>query len=248
MIRILFLLLLCTASIASDNRLRIVELQHSFADRIVVIIKPHLSATTGISASDNKLLLNISDEEFARIEPIIKQLDVAPIRLMISVRQRNNDDRDENTTTTNVIINNKKSEIAIAGRYQTERDESHSWQRVQTIDGAAAFLQTGYDIPTITAHYSPFSGAITVGSTYRAVGTGFYVLPRVNGNSVTLVINPTRQSALQNGQIANNVIETQVSGELGQWIALGSSGLQQFDHQTQNREAWHVELRADLMP
>ncbi len=234
--------------VIGENRLRIYELKHSFAAPVLEMIRPHLPSGTGASAHDNKLLLNISDEDFARIEPLLQQLDAAPIRVMVSVRQRQQHHQKDQGVQADVNLSNQGSDVRVRGQYSTSRDNENATQKIQTLSGQAAFLQTGYEIPYLTISASPLTGTISTGTQFRAVGTGFYVLPRVNGDSVTLLINPRQESALRNGQIRSNVIETQVSGRISEWLELGGSTQQQHSYSTQRQNSWQVELRVDVLP
>jgi hypothetical protein len=66
---------------------------------------------------------------------------------------------------------------------------------------------------------------------YQDVGRGFYAVPRVNGQRVTLDIS--QQSASQGGygSINQQRLSTTVSGRLGEWIELGGSGRQASGNQ-----------------
>ena len=110
---ILFCCLLLVAN-ASENRLRIYELKHSLAAPVLEVIRPHLPANAGASAVDNKLLLNISDDEYTRLEPILQQLDAAPIRVIVSVRQRDQNRGAEKTLAVDATISNQGSDVAVA--------------------------------------------------------------------------------------------------------------------------------------
>jgi hypothetical protein len=61
------------------------------------------------------------------------------------------------------------------------------------------------------------------GTQYRDVATGFYVLPRVTGDRVTLDVSPQRESMSRQVGGAVNVqnMNTTVSGRLGEWMEIG---------------------------
>jgi hypothetical protein len=103
------------------------------------------------------------------------------------------------------------------------------------LEGAGAFIRTGQSIPV--PQYPivgrPFINGQVVGSfnsavEYRDVLTGFYVLPRLAGDRVTLEINP-RSDTLANpeqnlppGSVNIQQAATIVSGRLGEWIEVGA--------------------------
>ena len=58
---------------------------------------------------------------------------------------------------------------------------------------------------------------------YYDVGSGFYVLPRLNGEQVTLLVATELSSLKPAAQATTKVqgLETTVTGRLGEWIELG---------------------------
>jgi hypothetical protein len=77
----------------------------------------------------------------------------------------------------------------------------------------------------------PGGAVVNEGYVYQDVGRGFYAVPRVNGQRVTLDIS--QQSASQGGygSINSQRLSTTVSGRLGEWIELGGSGRQASGNQ-----------------
>ena len=58
---------------------------------------------------------------------------------------------------------------------------------------------------------------------YHEVGSGFYVLPRLNGDQVTLLAATDLSSVQPGSHPTANVqgVETTVTGRLGEWMELG---------------------------
>ena len=113
-------------------------------------------------------------------------------------------------------------------RYQTlstraEGDESNV-HVVQTVDGQPAFISAGESVPlpdqtvVVTG-----AGAVVQDSIhYRDVTSGFYVIPHVNRDEVTLQIAPQLESAGHSGgAIDIQHVQSTASGRLGEWIELG---------------------------
>lgn len=63
------------------------------------------------------------------------------------------------------------------------------------------------------------------GVDYRSSGSGFYVRPRVQGERVSIEIRAAEASLSpdRRGALDQVVLETRVSGRLGEWIDLGRS-------------------------
>jgi type II secretory pathway component GspD/PulD (secretin) len=60
-------------------------------------------------------------------------------------------------------------------------------------------------------------------TSYKEIGTGFYVVPRLSGERVLLDISPQKEQLVsgRDKSIATQRIVTTVSGRLGEWIELG---------------------------
>jgi hypothetical protein len=60
---------------------------------------------------------------------------------------------------------------------------------------------------------------------YRDAASGFYVLPRLSGNRVTLEISQQRETLARGAAGAASVqgLVTTVSGRIGEWIEIGST-------------------------
>jgi len=68
-------------------------------------------------------------------------------------------------------------------------------------------------------------GRVVESTEYRDVDTGFYVLPRVSGERVTLDIASQREAliARRPGAVDVQRATTTVSGRLGEWIEVAGS-------------------------
>ena len=106
-------------------------------------------------------------------------------------------------------------------------DQGDVTQRIQVLEGNAAFIHTGQSVPVGERNVFHGPGGTTIQDSvrYRDVTTGFYVYPRVNGDRVILRISPQKQnlSPEGGGRIDVQTAETTVSGRLGQWIDLGGT-------------------------
>ncbi len=114
--------------------------------------------------------------------------------------------------------------------YDTERQtRSPATQQLQVLEGNWASIQTGSSVPVLEQRLHALGVESRV--RYKDVLSGFEVLPRVNGERVTLDIRPQRAalSRLGNGAIDVQALQTTVSGRLGEWIDLGGTATQQED-------------------
>jgi type II secretory pathway component GspD/PulD (secretin) len=93
------------------------------------------------------------------------------------------------------------------------------------MEGGTATIYVGQSIPlgTRSTTQTPWGAQTTDSIEYRNVTSGFTVIPRLNGDRVTLDITAKRDSPASSGGGRFDVqgIQTSVSGKLGEWIALG---------------------------
>ena len=110
-------------------------------------------------------------------------------------------------------------------------DDKNSF-RVQTVEGQPAFIKTGQSVPVANQNVFVTGSGVVVQDTveYRDVTSGFYVVPRLSGNMVTLLVSPqlSRVTPHQGAVFDIQNVETTVSGRLGEWIEIGGVN-QQFN-------------------
>ena len=85
---------------------------------------------------------------------------------------------------------------------RSARDEQAE-QRLQVLEGGQAYISTGE------------------ARIYGQAGTGFAVIPRVSGSSVTLDIAAQQEAFTRGGAVRGERAVSTVSGRLGDWIELG---------------------------
>jgi type II secretory pathway component GspD/PulD (secretin) len=109
--------------------------------------------------------------------------------------------------------------------------EDHKAQHVQALEGKPALISLGQAVPLQQRQIArPPGHAYIIDSTeYHAVDSGFYVVvPRLNGNRVTLEILAKNDSIQANANAAIPAMHTQkiltsAHGRLGEWMVLGGT-------------------------
>ena len=127
-------------------------------------------------------------------------------------------------------------------------------------EGTSGYIETGESIPYFSAGGGWFSGRrgfIGGDVAYKDVNTGFYVLPRVHGDQVILDVSPFKQSQskTRGGDINTQSASTQITGKIGQWLAIGGTTEQVqrsstsigSSHSTQSRNNESIWIKADLV-
>ncbi|NNE36960.1 MAG: hypothetical protein HKN08_01545, partial [Gammaproteobacteria bacterium] len=101
---------------------------------------------------------------------------------------------------------------------------SNNSYTVQTLDGQPAFIQSGLSVPVQNQQAFINQNGVIVQNTVEYVDatSGFYVLPRVNGDTVNVMVTPNETRV--RGSITPTFVvqnaQTTVSGRLGEWIEI----------------------------
>ncbi len=273
---IYLVLLLPQIALAENMQLKVIPLQNRMVDDVIHIIRPLVAPGGTVTGMNNQLVVKTTPSNIAEIKEILTRIDHAPRKLMITVKQNidgNSHLREDSLTgkygSDNVQINaghdhsNEGLSISVGDknsniRYRTlnstaSADDRNSF-KVQALEGRPAFINQGQSIPvdTSTAYVTRHGVVVNQSTDYYETGSGFYVLPRLNGNQVTLFAATELSSVQPSSHPTANVqgVETTVTGRLGQWMELGGID-QSFNHGTrQNFSSSSVrghELRTILI-
>jgi hypothetical protein len=142
----------------------------------------------------------------------LAEADRAPRRLLISVRQERRADARGSGTG------------ARSYHSRSARDEGQT-QRLQVLEGHAAWVRTGewVPVPEAAVLLGPRGAGVVPGLRHLERTDGFYVVPRVAGERVTVGIGLRRADAAPGDGGVSEVqeMETVLSGRLGEWLAVG---------------------------
>lgn len=242
---------------AEENTIEVVELQYRSAADLIPVLEPLVGDNSAITGRGSRLLIRAPAAELAQIRNIIAQLDRAPRNLLITVEQTTGyalagNGGEFNARAGGFVADIPAQEAAARQHDQAEsgasnfgvRTRVHSTRRaddgtlrqsIRVLEGHDAFIATGQDVPTADATQIVHGSTIvSTGSIdYRTVQSGFLVLPRVNGEVVTLTITPQRArlSAGGGGIINTQMASTTVSGKLGEWIDFGAEQQSERKHE-----------------
>ncbi len=215
---------------------------------VIPVLRPLVVEGGTVTGINNKLIIKTTPSNLKQIKEVLAQIDNAPRRLIISVKQ----DVGGNVSTRESELSGRygtggvKIESPDSGqggtviqgqdsdgnviRYRQLETQSQGQDRnvfrVQVLEGNPAFINTGQSvpIPNQTAYVTGSGVVVQDGVEYHDVSSGFYVLPRLQGDNVTLLIAPhlSRISPNQTGIFDIQNVETTASGRLGEWIHIGS--------------------------
>lgn len=280
--RKIFVLLL-SWPLCVQAELEVVTLQYRSAEEVLPVVRPLLDRDGAASGMNNQLILRTSPANLAEIRVLLQNIDSPPRRLRITVLQ----DVDSATLNRlreisgNVAVGRNARAGVVAGagtagglqvgvgqganRVQARVVDSesagvdHKSQQVQVLEGARALIKVGQSVPTVQRQtiQSPGQTQVIESTQYRDVSSGFYVVPRLIGDRVTLEISSQNDSLTQpqGGNVVTQIqqVTTALSGRLGEWLVLGESGRQSSEdthtrsgrNEVQVREQRSVLLKVD---
>ena len=242
--------------------LEVIPLQNRMTDDVVHILRPLVAPGGTITGMNNQLIIRTTLSNLEEIKHVLQSLDQAPRRLLITVKQdiggqinrRENSlsgryssgdvsvsSRDPGRTRDGLVIATEDDDgNRIQFRNQNSRtniDDRNSF-RVQALEGHHAFIQSGQTVPirSQTSFVTPDGIVVSDGVEHHDATSGFYVLPRLNGDNVTLLV-ASKLSHVQPGRTPTfdvQNVETTASGRLGEWIRIGGIDQSFDDRNRQN--------------
>lgn len=210
-----------------------VQLRHRTADEVVPLLRPFLAPGGAMTGQGYKLFIRTSPENLRELKRILADIDTGLRQLLISVSM------DAATTRSSqgievsgraggdsVTVGAGDSDEALSLRLQGNRQHTTApaTYQVKSSEGQWATIGTGTAYPVRT-RVRTAQGTEIERVEMVSANTGFQVLPRVNGEQVTLRIRPYRSRAPQTsrGAIDYTEMDTVVRGRLGNWIPIGSA-------------------------
>lgn len=251
-----FSLLLAALLVASPCRaeIKVLKVKHLVAEEVVPVVRDVLEGQGKVSTYDNRLIVNASAEEIATIEEVLRQIDVPPTMLRISVRQ---EERKGTAANRVVLADTAKPGQASAspmapapmGSRQLGNTAEQTVQTLRVRDGGRGFILMGETVPYVremlllARRYAGYGQTVD----FQAVNTGFWVRPILERGYATLEIRPylegfQRSSARMMGMPSAVQLQELVSTvrvPLGQWVDLGHQ-LQEGDEISRAILSWRT--------
>lgn len=256
---LLVLLCLATSVIGYAQQLvtEVIPLGYRTVNEVIPVITPLVSPAGSINGLQGQLVVTATPQALEQVRKVLATLDKSPARLLISVRRGNSLTSKQDSASVqgrkgNIAINNggiivespfggqhysntDKDSLSVKAKSNRRTADMNITQQVQVLEGREAYISTGEEIPVRnrTSMVGP-DGIYRYDSTefYPAV-TGFYTIPRLNGDEVFLEINTVsrkrnstraKRHYIRQGRqdISVSDVRTSITGKLGEWIAIGN--------------------------
>ncbi|MFK8068503.1 MAG: hypothetical protein AB8D52_09670 [Gammaproteobacteria bacterium] len=235
---------------AEQMSLEIIPLKHRLVNDVVPILQPLVVEGGSVSGMNDQLIIRTTDQNMRDLIRTLEVIDQPLRSLKISVRydtQSTHQNREHGVdgyyNSGNVRIetrnrrSNSRNRVVVSARDKNGgvRYRSNSTRSqfddddvyfVRTVEGQSAWIQTGKSIPEHerTVVLRPYGSDVYDSVNYRDITSGFYVVPNLSGDNVTLFISPERSRVNNSsgyGRVETQQAETTITGKLGQWIELG---------------------------
>jgi len=255
------LVMLAAPAVAQETVLEVIALRYRTAQEVIPILQPMLAREGSVSGFQGQLIVRTTPANLEEIKRILASVDTAPRRLLITVTHDAEVARREQSSEVSgrigggearvvvpgsgerrggsVVIRDGDNRVRARGFEGVSTGSDRNTHSVQVLEGREAFIRVGQSLPVRERQVrrTVVGGQVVeqvVDSTqYRDISTGFYVLPRVSGERVTLDVSPQRETLSRGipGGVNVQSAVTTVSGRLGEWmeiagIAQDSSGQQ----------------------
>lgn len=269
--------LMAALALAQQSVLEVITLRYRTADQIIPLLEPFIDRGGSLSGMQNQLIVRTSPANLAELRRIIDQVDARPRQLLVTVRQdvdlataRRETDLSGRVgigdsagiavpgsrgRNEGLVVQGGSGDTFVRGRIAA-RDvvaSDANTQRVQVLEGNVAFIRIGQSVPVPSRQVvqTPYGTQVVESTQFRDLNTGFQVLPRVAGDTVTVEINPQRERPGRYPGTANvQGVSTVVSAPLGEWMEIGgtsSSGSMQSSGNLGQRSDTGTERRSILL-
>ncbi len=237
----MLLTVLCLAdptAAGPQDKLEVIQLKSRTAEEMIPVIRPLLGPEDTLTGTGYKLILRADPDTVREIKAVLEQLDQAPRNLLITVKRgdlQTAHERELSVSGTEefddkgrITIQGSEDDLDVDLDEHTTTRRPEALQQLRVAEGNRAFIYTGQSVPYPESDVSvgragPRSRTrvYSEGVSFRDVRSGFYVLPRVSGEQVTLEIQPVDESLNTDRSVNIQRTHTIVSGTLGEWIQIG---------------------------
>ena len=222
----------------ADYPIEVIELKARTLDEVLPVVRPLAGGDAVVTGMGNNLIIKASPAQLDAIRKLLAEIDRPPKRLLITVSNQGEDigsasgyagSADIKIDQGQIGINSpgrpvgdSQARIALHGS-ESRRSRTAS-QQVQALEGRPAYISGGTQVP-IRERQSYFVNGVPYQSDVtrlQDVSSGFYVVPRLSGEYVSLeILQHDDRHAGVGGRIDIQRASTTVRARLGEWVDLG---------------------------
>lgn len=225
---VLFSMLLVSLSAfaAEQPVVEVIQLKHRTADQVLPLLRPFGAKQGEMAGGGGQIIIRTTPANLRQLKEILRKTDVPLRRLLITVRQNAPFEGEAKGASGSVSIGTHT--VSSGGEVVSTRslEKAEDIQQLQVTEGSRAFIRVGTSIPmperTIIREGSTVN--TVEGVSYRDIAAGFHVLPMTSGERVFLEITAQRDTADAQGNIKLQVVQTSISGRLGEWLEIAGVG------------------------
>jgi len=266
------LLLCCLTSAAgavADYPIEVIELKARTLDEVLPVVRPLVSGDAAVTGMGNNLIIKASPAQVEAVRKVLAEIDRPPKRLLITVSNQGESSDSSSGYAGSADIKIGQGQIGInspgrpVGDSQARIDLHDSdsrqarnvSQQVQALEGRPAYISAGAQVPvrerqTYIVNGMPYRSDVT---RLQDVSSGFYVVPRLSGEYVTLeILQHDDRPGGTRGRVDTQRTSTTVRARQGEWVELGGidtggSGSQTgLGYATRNRELATQQIRVKV--
>ena len=244
------------AARAQQAVLEVITLKYRTVDQVIPVLQPLVAPPGTITGLNNQLVLRTTPANLAQIKQVLATLDVMPRQLVVSVRQDSELDRSRSGAQVSGQVGvGDHASVSVPGRptppgatvsvdgvnakvYSGDaRQAERVAQQVRVLEGSRAFIRLGQSVPVRNHQVidTPNGRRVVETTGFSETSSGFYVLPRLAGDRVTLEIFTANDSVRSPATGATTIqqVQTVVSARLGEWVEIGGIGQHRTSEKTQ---------------
>lgn len=255
--------LLIFALVPDENVVEVLSVRNRPASDLVSVLEPLVGPGGSVAAMENRLIVKATPGALAQIKQVLGSLDVAPRALWITVRHASASSTEARSGSVAATVpvggatvqvspdggtiatttSSRRTRVTGAIGASSSAETAADVQRLQCLEGRPAFIRVGRAQPVPQL----------AGTAWAEADIGFWVMPRLAGQTVSLDLATSRDAFDASGAIGVRRTSASVSGRLGEWIPVGGSSLGRDAQErdltsratTSATSDWSVELRVE---
>lgn len=219
-------------AVAAPTSVEVFAPRHRLADELAPVLRPLVGADGSVGTLGGQLVVRGTPAQLVEVRRTLDAIDRPARQLRVTVAQRSDSALGAGGGALTGAAGPEGARVQARVWDSRSLDNAQVLQSVQVLDGRSAFVILGDSraVPQRQVVRTFVGGrlveqVVSGGVDYRTAETGFYVLPRVAGERVTVEITPQRESFVPGApaSIESQRVSTVLSGTLGEWLPVAGT-------------------------